>query len=136
MKQYSFYSPETGNICNVIYTGTEPELNAPPGCAVLEGHFNHCTHSVRMEPDESGVQKPVVYERDVHLSDPRAEFERERVARLNRVLTPEQIISNNRRSEYPPIEDQLDALWKGGAESEAMRQKITAIKLKFPKVAI
>ena len=38
-----------------------------------------------------------------------------------------------RASEYPPIGDQLDALWKGGAEAEAMLAKIQAVKQKFPK---
>jgi hypothetical protein len=38
-----------------------------------------------------------------------------------------------RRMEYPPIGDQLDALWKGGAEAEAMKAKIQEIKAKYPK---
>ena len=39
----------------------------------------------------------------------------------------------NRASEYPPIGDQLDALWKGGAEAEAMLAKVQAVKAKYPK---
>lgn len=38
-----------------------------------------------------------------------------------------------RSKAYPPIGDQLDALWKGGAEAEAMLAKVQAVKLKFPK---
>ncbi len=38
-----------------------------------------------------------------------------------------------REREYPPIEDQLDAIWKGGAEEVAMRQKVLAVKEKYPK---
>jgi hypothetical protein len=38
-----------------------------------------------------------------------------------------------RASEYPSIGDQLDALWKGGAEAEAMLAKVQAVKQKFPK---
>ena len=38
-----------------------------------------------------------------------------------------------RAAEYPPIGDQLDALWKGGAEAEAMKAKVQAVKQKFPK---
>ena len=38
-----------------------------------------------------------------------------------------------RAAEYPPIGDQLDALWKGGAEAEAMLAKVQAIKAKYPK---
>lgn len=38
-----------------------------------------------------------------------------------------------RAAEYPPIGDQLDAIWKGGADAEVMRQKIIEIKQKYPK---
>lgn len=38
-----------------------------------------------------------------------------------------------RASEYPAIGDQLDALWKGGAEAEAMLAKVQAVKQKHPK---
>jgi hypothetical protein len=38
-----------------------------------------------------------------------------------------------RRAEYPPIGDQLDALWKGGAEAEAMLARIQEIKSQYPK---
>jgi hypothetical protein len=40
-----------------------------------------------------------------------------------------------RQAEYPPIGDQLDALWKGGAEAEAMLAKVQAVKTKYPKGA-
>lgn len=42
--------------------------------------------------------------------------------------------SEKRQMEYPRIADQLDALWKGGAEAEAMKAKIQAVKAKYPKV--
>ena len=38
-----------------------------------------------------------------------------------------------RQMEYPSIGDQLDALWKGGAEAEAMLAKVQAVKQKYPK---
>lgn len=41
--------------------------------------------------------------------------------------------AERRRKEYPSLEDQLDALWKGGAEAEAMRAQIMAVKSRFPK---
>jgi hypothetical protein len=40
-----------------------------------------------------------------------------------------------RQVEYPSIGDQLDALWKGGAEAEAMLAKVQAVKNKYPKGA-
>ena len=39
----------------------------------------------------------------------------------------------NRRGEYPPIGDQLDALWKGGQAQQDMLEKVMAVKAKYPK---
>lgn len=41
--------------------------------------------------------------------------------------------AQRRKEAYPPIGDQLDALWKGGAEMEAMLKRIAAVKARFPK---
>lgn len=38
-----------------------------------------------------------------------------------------------RRAEYPPLRDQLDAVWKGGAPAEEMRVLVQSIKDKYPK---
>lgn len=38
-----------------------------------------------------------------------------------------------RRAEYPPLVDQLDAIWKGGEHMEAMKTRVLAIKDKHPK---
>lgn len=38
-----------------------------------------------------------------------------------------------RAAEYPPIGDQLDALWKGGDAAAEMLAKVQAIKTKYPK---
>jgi len=40
-----------------------------------------------------------------------------------------------RAAEYPPIGDQLDALWKGGEAAAEMLAKVQAVKSKFPKGA-
>jgi hypothetical protein len=40
-----------------------------------------------------------------------------------------------RAAEYPPVGDQLDALWKGGADAAAMKATIESIKAKYPKGA-
>lgn len=52
------------------------------------------------------------------------------------------IISNREPSyrelrihEYPPLAEQIDALWKGGDALIEMRSKILAVKEKFPKTA-
>ena len=41
--------------------------------------------------------------------------------------------AQRRKEAYPPIGDQLDALWKGGDAAESMRQKILAVKDQYPK---
>jgi len=40
-----------------------------------------------------------------------------------------------RAAEYPPIGDQLDALWKGGEAAAEMLAKVQAVKAKYPKGA-
>ena len=40
-----------------------------------------------------------------------------------------------RAAEYPPIGDQLDALWKGGEAAANMLAKVQAVKAKYPKGA-
>ena len=54
------------------------------------------------------------------------------VAAVNAWQDPDAYILK-RLKEYPSIGDQLDALWKGGAEAEAMLAKVQAIKAKYPK---
>jgi len=39
-----------------------------------------------------------------------------------------------RAAEYPPIGDQLDALWKGGDAAAEMLAKVQAVKVKYPKL--
>ena len=38
-----------------------------------------------------------------------------------------------RQQQYPPIGDQLDALWKGGEAAAEMLAKVQAVKNKYPK---
>lgn len=38
-----------------------------------------------------------------------------------------------RITEYPPIGDQLDALWKGGDAAAEMLATVMAVKAKYPK---
>lgn len=48
-------------------------------------------------------------------------------------IEKEKTYEDLRRDAYPPISDQLDALWKGGADQEAMKQVVLAVKEKYPK---
>lgn len=38
-----------------------------------------------------------------------------------------------RAAAYPPVGDQLDAMWKGGTEQEEMLATILAVKAEYPK---
>ncbi len=38
-----------------------------------------------------------------------------------------------RRANYPSVGDQLDAIWKGSADFDAMKVQVVAVKAKFPK---
>jgi hypothetical protein len=38
-----------------------------------------------------------------------------------------------RAAAYPPIGDQLDAMWKGGEDETAMKETILAVKSEYPK---
>jgi len=38
-----------------------------------------------------------------------------------------------RAKEYPPIGDQLDAIWKGGDVQADMLKQVMAVKTKYPK---
>ena len=38
-----------------------------------------------------------------------------------------------RAPEYPPVGDQLDALWKGGDAAAEMLTRVQAVKAKYPK---
>lgn len=38
-----------------------------------------------------------------------------------------------RRDAYPPIRDQLDALWKGASAATEMAEQVQAVKDKYPK---
>tara|TARA_B100000949_G_C14071297_1_gene361895 strand:+ start:68 stop:370 length:303 start_codon:yes stop_codon:yes gene_type:complete len=49
------------------------------------------------------------------------------------VNVPEAKYRKDRRNEYPPVGDQLDALWRGGADAEEMKEIINSVKAKYPK---
>ena len=59
-------------------------------------------------------------------------------AEATSIRTAEQVAltyAQKRVEEYPPIGDQLDALWKGGDAQTEMRAKVMAVKAKYPKDA-
>ena len=48
-------------------------------------------------------------------------------------LPPAPTYQELRAAAYPPIGDQLDALWKGGEDQAAMHETILAVKSEYPK---
>lgn len=64
--------------------------------------------------------KPTKEELDAEVARLQAEHERTEYQR-------------QRATEYPPIGDQLDALWKGGEAAAEMLAKVQAVKNKYPK---
>jgi hypothetical protein len=46
---------------------------------------------------------------------------------------PPPTVEQQRARAYPPIADQLDAIWKGPADMEVMRAKVLAVKAAYPK---
>ena len=54
------------------------------------------------------------------------------IARLQAEYEAKQY-QRNRAAEFPPIGDQLDALWKGGDAAAEMLTKVQAVKTKYPK---
>jgi hypothetical protein len=55
------------------------------------------------------------------------------LAAVNAWVDPE-AYKYSRVAEYPPIGDQLDALWKGGDAAAEMLAKVQAVKVKYPKL--
>ena len=48
-------------------------------------------------------------------------------------LPPAPTYQELRAAAYPPIGDQLDAMWKGGEPEAAMKQIILDVKAEYPK---
>lgn len=66
--------------------------------------------------------------------DELAQHELDVAAALKKRAEHERIkYQRDRAAEYPPIGDQLDALWKGGDAATAMLDQVQAVKAKYPK---
>jgi len=94
--------------------------------------------SVQSSPgDDGGEWLPVIG--DPRLKDRNPVTQTVRYERVDdvvfeRVEGPNEMVWwQGRVKNYPRISDQLDAIWKGGEEMEAMRQRVLAVKAKWPK---
>jgi len=54
-------------------------------------------------------------------------------AALDKIEHAKTDYQRSRAAEYPPIGDQLDALWKGGTAAAEMLVLVQAVKTKYPK---
>ena len=79
----------------------------------------------KLNPSVVTVRGDVAYDKDENI----VEYDKDAV----QAYVDAHAYIAKRISEYPPIGDQLDALWKGGAEAEAMLAKVQAVKAKYPK---
>jgi hypothetical protein len=66
-----------------------------------------------------------------YTAEERATKEAEKAAREAKMAAT--AYRYQRAAEYPPIGDQLDALWKGGDAAAAMLAQVQAVKAKYPK---
>ena len=66
-----------------------------------------------------------------YSAEERATKEAEKAAREAEFAATQ--YQRQRAAEYPPIGDQLDALWKGGDAAAAMLAQVQAVKAKYPK---
>ena len=80
-----------------------------------------------------------LYPQVVTVDDGTGAFDKDRnkvtidLAAVNAWVDPD-AYKSKRAPEYPPIGDQLDALFKAGAFPADMAAKIQAVKDKYPKV--
>ena len=89
----------------------------------------------KLRPTSSFSVVDELYENIVWLSDdvkPSKEEVQLEVARLQAEYDANKY-QRDRKPEYPPIGDQLDALWKGGDAATEMLAKVQAVKEKYPK---
>ena len=86
-------------------------------------HYKSPNNSVHFLDDDSFAH--LLPTGSVQITDAEAEALRPK--------PPELTYQELRANEYPPIGDQLDALWKGGDAAVEMLVKVQAVKAKYPK---
>lgn len=79
----------------------------------------------KLNPSVVTIRGDVAYDKDENI----VEYDKDAV---NAWQDPD-AYKAQRAKEYPPIGDQLDALWKGGEAAAEMLSKVQAVKDKYPK---
>jgi len=75
---------------------------------------------IHWECIKGGIEKPTEQE----IAD--------EITRLKGLYASQKYV-RERRQAYPNIGDQLDALWKGGADADEMKAKVNKVKIDIPK---
>ena len=95
------------------------------GCVAGTRQVNKKDKSKRPEMEITSWRHPTIPQPDdIQLRKDELEYE----SHLDSIA-----YSKMRQSEYPPIADQLDAIWKGGQAFEDMKEKVLSIKAKYKK---
>ena len=79
----------------------------------------------KLYPQVIVIRGDVAYDKDENI----VEYDKEAV----QAYVDAHAYINKRATEYPPMGDQLDALWKGGDAADEMMAKVQAVKAKYPK---
>jgi len=100
----------------------------------LQVYLNSITDKVAADIDAKEAAWAVLTPKTREIDDPitgektRVDIQKEEIVRAD---DPDYYAK--RRAEYPPLAEQLDAVWKGGQDQADMLAKIQAIKNKYPK---
>lgn len=118
-------------------TGVSPIVQVTP--AVLDGKGKEITPESKVETGHQvAVKVPEGLYKPKWDSVAESWVEGLSSAELQLRKNPPDAYKEKRRAEYPPMGDQLDAIWKSfippiGSEAELMKKRIDDIKVKYPK---
>ena len=124
-------------LLQVVHNGQEYEWQAfvPPGSESIGQFVTDITSKVLAEIDAKEAEWEALTPKTRTINDPMMGGEQIIPIDKSEIVRPEiPDYYAKRRAEYPPLAEQLDAMWKGGAAAELMQSKIQAVKDKYPKI--
>jgi hypothetical protein len=123
-------------LLQVTRNGVDYEWQAfvPPGQGDLGAFIAEITPKVYAEIDQKEAEWAALEPKTRTIDDPMMGETRTVPIEKSEIVKPEiPDYYAKRRAEYPPLKEQLDAVWKGGQAQADMLAKIQAVKLKYPK---
>lgn len=100
-------------------------------CVVLDGKVIHVGQWEHFTTEMDDLGEPILVDNPLPEGAVEGEFDIERTADDRIVLISD--YRNLRAAEYPPIGDQLDALFRAEAFPADMAAQLQAVKDKYPK---